>query len=91
MGCSASAPIAPDKSAKAGPSTLSEPVSQESRAASGGIQVTRGTAAGAASDHYEFQVIFDKYETYDEIQDALRSSGLESSNMVIAVDYTKSN
>ena len=32
---------------------------------------------------------FFRYETLEEVQDALRAAGLESSNLVIAVDYTK--
>jgi len=38
-----------------------------------------------------FQTIADKYKTYAEVQDALRAAGLESSNLIIGVDYTKSN
>jgi len=38
-----------------------------------------------------FYTIRDKYETYDELQNALRQAGLESSNLILAIDYTKSN
>eukprot|EP00026_Physarum_polycephalum_P007893 Phypoly_transcript_07964.p1 GENE.Phypoly_transcript_07964~~Phypoly_transcript_07964.p1 ORF type:complete len:148 (+),score=16.50 Phypoly_transcript_07964:32-475(+) len=38
-----------------------------------------------------FATIVDKYKTYAEVQDALRAAGLESSNLIIGVDYTKSN
>ncbi|ETV93973.1 hypothetical protein H310_12301 [Aphanomyces invadans] len=38
-----------------------------------------------------FTAIADKYETYAELQQALRRAGLESSNLVVAIDYTKSN
>ncbi|CAK4693510.1 hypothetical protein LEN26_017834 [Aphanomyces euteiches] len=38
-----------------------------------------------------FNVISDKYETYEELQQALRRAGLESSNLIVAIDYTKSN
>ncbi|EQC33041.1 hypothetical protein SDRG_09561 [Saprolegnia diclina VS20] len=38
-----------------------------------------------------FEAIADKYETFEELQLALRQSGLESSNLVLAIDYTKSN
>lgn len=35
--------------------------------------------------------ILDKYDTMEQLQDALRTAGLESSNLIIGVDYTKSN
>ncbi|KDO27437.1 hypothetical protein SPRG_07025 [Saprolegnia parasitica CBS 223.65] len=38
-----------------------------------------------------FQRIPDQYETYEQLQHALRASGLESSNLILAIDYTKSN
>jgi len=38
-----------------------------------------------------FAAIADKYKTFEEVQDALRAAGLESSNLIIGVDYTKSN
>jgi len=38
-----------------------------------------------------FAAIVDKYRTYAEVQQALREAGLESSNLIIGVDYTKSN
>ncbi|OQR81157.1 hypothetical protein ACHHYP_16712 [Achlya hypogyna] len=38
-----------------------------------------------------FQRIPDQYETYEQLQQALRASGLESSNLILAIDYTKSN
>ena len=37
----------------------------------------------------QFEKIVDKYESYEEVQKALRNAGLESSNLIIAVDYTK--
>eukprot|EP01088_Endostelium_zonatum_P005093 TRINITY_DN16531_c0_g1_i1.p1 TRINITY_DN16531_c0_g1~~TRINITY_DN16531_c0_g1_i1.p1 ORF type:complete len:294 (+),score=81.50 TRINITY_DN16531_c0_g1_i1:27-884(+) len=33
----------------------------------------------------------DKYNNLEQVQEALRKKGLESSNLIIAVDYTKSN
>ncbi|OQR94765.1 copine [Thraustotheca clavata] len=38
-----------------------------------------------------FKAIPDNFETYSELQNALRKSGLESSNLIVAIDYTKSN
>jgi len=33
----------------------------------------------------------DKYKTYSEVQEALRTAGLEASNLIIGIDYTRSN
>ncbi|KAL6062930.1 RGLG [Balamuthia mandrillaris] len=38
-----------------------------------------------------FSAIRDKFESIEEVQEALRKAGLESSNLIIAIDYTKSN
>eukprot|EP00045_Choanoeca_perplexa_P018205 m.282059 g.282059 ORF g.282059 m.282059 type:complete len:287 (+) comp17745_c0_seq4:273-1133(+) len=38
-----------------------------------------------------FFKIDDKYTSTDQVTQALRDSGLESSNLIVAVDYTKSN
>jgi len=38
-----------------------------------------------------FAAIKDKYKSLAEVQDALRQSGLESSNLILGIDYTKSN
>ncbi|GAB9470289.1 hypothetical protein Gpo141_00007539 [Globisporangium polare] len=37
------------------------------------------------------QAIPDQFETFEELQQALRRQGLESSNLIIGIDYTKSN
>lgn len=39
----------------------------------------------------KFQAIADKYETLDQVQQALREGGLESSQLIVGVDFTKSN
>jgi hypothetical protein len=36
-------------------------------------------------------VLLLQYETLEEVQEALRRAGLESSNLIVALDYTKSN
>ncbi|KAL7713231.1 Uncharacterized protein QTN25_009291 [Entamoeba marina] len=48
------------------------------------------TKQGIAKEKNEKRFI-DKYSTMEEIQQKLREAGLESSNLVIGIDYTKSN
>ncbi|KXZ45622.1 hypothetical protein GPECTOR_52g24 [Gonium pectorale] len=38
-----------------------------------------------------FRAIADRFTTVDQVQEALRKGGLESSNLIVAVDFTKSN
>eukprot|EP00162_Nutomonas_longa_P007811 comp18052_c0_seq1/m.31562 comp18052_c0_seq1/g.31562 ORF comp18052_c0_seq1/g.31562 comp18052_c0_seq1/m.31562 type:complete len:263 (-) comp18052_c0_seq1:19-807(-) len=38
-----------------------------------------------------FQPIMDKYSTIEEVQQALRDSGLKQSNLILGIDYTESN
>jgi len=39
----------------------------------------------------KFHAFKDQYETIEQVQDALQQAGLESSNLIIAIDYTISN
>lgn len=38
-----------------------------------------------------FAAIRDKYETIEDVQKALRGAGLESSQLMVAIDFTQSN
>ena len=44
-----------------------------------------------SSSSVEANGLGDRYSTLEEVTHALKSSGLESSNLIVAVDYTKSN
>ena len=47
----------------------------------------------AASKNPDLQkaIVKNNYHTMEELQDGLRQAGLESSNLIIGIDYTKSN
>ncbi len=56
----------------------------------------RGLAAaapppGPASPAFRFYAIRDAYASLDDVTEGLRAAGLESSNLVVALDFTKSN
>lgn len=48
-------------------------------------------APSIAKDSPSFYTIPDRYNTIEEVQDALRKVGFESSNLILGIDFTKSN
>jgi len=57
-----------------------------------GNEQAKGNSSGKGPEPKKgFHAIADHFTTMDQVQDALRKSGLESSNLIIGVDFTKSN
>lgn len=79
------ASVAPAKAKGAGKAGEENPSSAAAKKKKGG-----GGAAGK-SGGYAFSSIRDSYETLDQVTAALQEAGLESSNLIIALDFTKSN
>jgi len=52
---------------------------------------SKSKAASSQSKSPSFVTFVDKYKTIEQVQQALRESGLESSNLIMGIDYTKSN
>jgi E3 ubiquitin-protein ligase RGLG len=52
---------------------------------------TKDGKGGSQHQDYRFHTIGDNYRSIEEVQQALRQAGLESSNLIIGVDFTKSN
>eukprot|EP00730_Choanoeca_flexa_P018385 TRINITY_DN8932_c0_g1_i1.p1 TRINITY_DN8932_c0_g1~~TRINITY_DN8932_c0_g1_i1.p1 ORF type:complete len:112 (+),score=14.41 TRINITY_DN8932_c0_g1_i1:28-336(+) len=50
-----------------------------------------GESGTSTSASKSFQTIGDNYTSLDSVTEALRKAGLESSNLILAIDYTKSN
>ena len=65
----------------------------------GGSKGARSSSGGgggsapkpAQSQGYQFKAFQDKFESLDMVQDGLRKAGLESSNLILGVDFTISN
>lgn len=45
----------------------------------------------ASDSEYKFSRIPDKYQSIEQVQAALREAGLEHSNLIVGVDFTRSN
>lgn len=52
-------------------------------------KVKNGSATGTGPA--SFGAILDQYSTFKEVTEALRQAGLESSNLIFAIDFTMSN
>ncbi|EDQ85483.1 uncharacterized protein MONBRDRAFT_38840 [Monosiga brevicollis MX1] len=51
----------------------------------------RGQRGSAAAGDAKYARFYDRYNSLDEVTQALRTAGLESCNLIIGVDFTKSN
>ena len=56
-----------------------------------GVRMLGKPHEDAVKTTYRFETIRDKYHTTQEVQQGLRDAGLESSNLIVAIDFTKSN
>ena len=62
-----------------------------SDASGGGGGGGGGGGVRLKSSTRKFEMIKDRYTSMDEVQSALRSAGLESSELILGIDFTKSN
>lgn len=55
------------------------------------MQAVHAKSIGKSNPMDIFEAIVDKYESVEEVQDALLAAELESSEVIVAVDFTASN
>jgi E3 ubiquitin-protein ligase RGLG len=51
----------------------------------------RHLASTNEANEYKFFAIKDEYKSLEDVSEALHAAGLESSNLILAIDFTKSN
>ena len=56
-----------------------------------GKKDTTDKGAPKNSRSQQFYSISDKYNTLEDVQNSLRQNGLEASELIVGVDFTKSN
>jgi E3 ubiquitin-protein ligase RGLG len=54
-----------------------------------GITTSSSKKAAGAAPSGRWAPIPDRFSTMAEVQDALRANGLESSNLIVGIDFTK--
>lgn len=52
---------------------------------------TQVTTTIGSTNHKNYNLIKDHFTSYNDLQSALRKVGLESSNLIVGIDFTKSN
>lgn len=52
---------------------------------------SRASSRAPRASPHKYSFIGDNYETVEQVTEALRGAGLESSNLIVGIDFTKSN
>jgi hypothetical protein len=60
-------------------------------AAGVGSSAAAGRSAGGSGGKYAFYRIGDNFTTLEGVSEGLRNAGLEASQLIVAIDWTKSN
>ncbi len=55
------------------------------------LSIALGVAARNAFSADVAKTIFDNFDTYEDLQQGLKDAGIESSNLIIGIDFTSSN